>query len=59
MQSINPEAIVRLKAYRHKLTAQQYKTLRGQVLAGNPEAAMNGLQKILKRYEREKYDSGA
>jgi hypothetical protein len=29
------------------MTRQQYKTLRGQVLAGDPQGALKGLQKIL------------
>ena len=41
-------ALIRLKAIRHRLTAQQYKTLRGQILAGDAEGAMKGLKKILK-----------
>lgn len=32
-----------------KLTRQQYRTLCGQVMAGNPEGAMKGLRKILLR----------
>lgn len=32
-----------------RLTRQQYRTLYGQVMAGNPDAAMRGLSKILRR----------
>ena len=32
-----------------RLTRQQYRTLYGQVMAGNPDAAMRGLRKILLR----------
>ena len=32
-----------------KLTRQQYRTLYGQVMAGDPDAAMRGLRKILLR----------
>ena len=42
-------ALSRLKAYRTKLTTQQYKTLRGQVLAGDADGAMRGLDKLLAR----------
>lgn len=35
------------------LTRQQFKTLRGQVLAGNGDAALRGLRKILKEMERD------
>lgn len=38
-----------LKDNRRHLTRQQYKTLRGQVLAGNPEAALKGLKTIFDR----------
>lgn len=54
MQQIDPQALIRLKAHKHLLTAQQYRTLRGQVLAGNPDAAMKGLRKILRRDTAEK-----
>lgn len=40
-------AMIRLKGARHRLTAQQYRTLRGQVLAGDPDGAMRGLCKLL------------
>lgn len=41
-------AYIRLKACRHRLTTQQYKTLRGQILSGDAEGAMKGLRKLLK-----------
>lgn len=47
MQRVNWRALMQLKAARDRLTVQQYKTLRGQVLAGNDEGAMKGLRKIL------------
>ena len=47
VKSVNPVALIQLKAHRHQLTFQQYKTLRGQVLAGDAEGAMKGLRKIL------------
>lgn len=55
---INKKALLELKQYIPWLTGQQYKTLRGQILAGNDEAAMKGLQKILSRPSKkgEKYD---
>ena len=49
LQRIDPRALIQLKATRHRLTPQQYKTLRGQVLAGNPDGALKGLRKILTR----------
>ena len=42
---IDHSALKRLKAAKSSLTRQQYKTLRGQVLAGDAEGAMRGLQK--------------
>lgn len=44
-------------AYRHgKITKQQLLTLRGQVKAGDVTGAMNGLGKLLYRYECERRD---
>jgi len=47
VREINVGAMVRLKGARHCLTTQQYRTLRGQVLAGDPDGAMRGLRKLL------------
>ena len=47
MKQVNVGALVRLKGARSHLTAQQYRTLRGQVLAGDPDGAMKGLRKLL------------
>jgi hypothetical protein len=47
MKEINVGALVRLKGARHRLSRQQYRTLRGQVLAGDPDGAMRGLRKLL------------
>jgi hypothetical protein len=49
MQQIDVKALIQLKATKDRLSKQQYKTLRGQVLAGNPDGAMKGLRKILQR----------
>jgi hypothetical protein len=38
-----------LKGCRGSLTPQQYRTLKGQVLAGNLDAALKGIEKLLKR----------
>ena len=38
-----------IREYRDKLTRQQVKTLVGQIKAGQADAAMNGLAKILDR----------
>lgn len=47
MREVNVGALIRLKGARPHLTAQQYRTLRGQVLAGDPDGAMRGLRKLL------------
>lgn len=47
MQNIDVKALIQLKACRGKLTYQQYKTLRGQVLAGDSDGAMKGLRRLL------------
>ena len=49
LREIDKRAFIRLKANRNRLTWQQYQTLKGQILAGNPDAAMKGLAKILGR----------
>ncbi len=51
MQEVNVGALIRLKHARHLLTLHQYKTLRGQVLAGDPDGAMRGLRKLLQRQD--------
>lgn len=49
MKEVDPKALIMLKAHSAQLTKQQYKTLRGQVLAGDSVGAMRGLRKILSR----------
>ena len=39
----------KLKKYNPKLTGQEFKTLRGQALAGDIEGATKGLERILGR----------
>lgn len=58
LRAINPRALLRLKAYRHRLDWQQYKTLRGQVLAGDDTGAMKGLDKILRRKNNDRPGCG-
>ena len=53
LKPINPTALITLKTHRTDLTAQQYQTLRGQVLAGDDAGALKGLEKILNRKHRE------
>lgn len=47
MKEIDSRALMLLKVYGQGLTNQQYKTLRGQVLAGDADGAMRGLKKLL------------
>ena len=42
-------AFAQLKAARGKLTKQQYRTLKGQILAGDSDGAIQGLVTILMR----------
>lgn len=48
-ENIDTGALLILRNTKHRLTQQQYKTLRGQVLAGDPDGAMKGLRNILQR----------
>lgn len=41
-----------LRNSRDSLSRHQYKTLRGQVLAGDPDGAMKGLRNLLSRNNR-------
>lgn len=43
---VNTRALGHLRSVKNSLSHQQYKTLRGQVLAGDPEGALKGLRKI-------------
>lgn len=55
IQQIDYRALIQVKAcYQERLlTKQQYKTLRGQVLSGDGDAALKGLRKILERRKRD------
>ena len=46
---IDNKALGRLLAAKQKLTRQPYKTLKGQILAGNADGAMRGLAKLISR----------
>ena len=52
--TINTPALIQVNRSRKHLTNQQYKTLRGQILAGDAEGALRGLQKILNMEKRKK-----
>lgn len=45
------DAFARLKSARGNITKQQYRTLKGQILSGDIDGAMRGLQKILGRVD--------
>ena len=53
----NEWALRTIEQHRRQLTRQQFRTLMGQAKAGNPDAALRGLDKILGRsakpHERE------
>ena len=50
--AVDFRALIQVKACKDRLSAQQYKTLRGQILAGDADGAMKGLKSILKRGEQ-------
>lgn len=47
MQKIDFKALIQVQASRHRLKPEQYRTLRQQVLAGDPDGALRGLREIL------------
>lgn len=49
---VDVRAVIQLKACRDRLTKQQYKTLKGQILSGNGDGAMKGLRNILSRQQK-------
>lgn len=53
LKPINPVMLMALKANRKELTEQQYRTLRGQVLAGDDVGALKGLRRILRKGRQE------
>lgn len=42
-------ALNEIRKYRELLTTQQIRTLKGQVLSGDTDGAMRGLDKLIKR----------
>lgn len=48
---VDNKALGRLLAAKKKLTRQQYKTLKGQILAGDVDGAMRGLEKLTNQKE--------
>lgn len=53
---INIQALRYLKRARPALTLQQYRTIKGQILAGDTAGAMRGLERLLN--ERKEYKIG-
>lgn len=49
MKRSDINALIQLKACKSKLTTQQFKTLRGQIFAGDADGALRGLRKLLSR----------
>ena len=49
MEMIDQKALGKLLSAKKMLTRQQYKTLKGQILAGDAEGAMRGLKRITKQ----------
>lgn len=47
MQRFDVRAAMNLKACKDRLTKQQYRTLKGQILAGDSDGAMKGLRRLL------------
>ena len=54
VKRIDHRAIIRLKGSRNRLTRQQYRTLRGQVFAGDSTGAMKGLDRLLAQQKEAK-----
>ena len=46
------QCIAMLKARKNKLTPQQFKTIKGQILAGDVEGAKKGLDRLERRSVR-------
>ena len=43
------QALNTLNTHKRELSQQQYMTIKGQIKAGNEEAAMRGLQRLLRK----------
>ena len=53
-RELNSKTIKEIDKYKEVLTKQQYRTLIGQAKAGNREASIKGLNKLLVRLEKQK-----
>ena len=47
MAIVDNRALGTLLSYKPQLSRQQFKTLKGQILAGDAEGALRGLKKLL------------
>ena len=47
------KALYNIKKHRTQLTPQQFKTIQGQIIAGEPAAAMKGLWRLIERSRNE------
>lgn len=57
VKKINKNALRLLKMNKKHLTAQQFKTLKGQILAGDDLGAMKGMHKLLNQKEAPKNEA--
>lgn len=48
-ENVDTGALLILRNVNPWLTKQQYKTIRGQILSGDADAAMRGLQNVLQK----------
>ena len=46
------KALIALRKERSNLTSQQFRTLKGQILAGDVDGAKKGLQRLLRRVDK-------
>lgn len=51
-------ALATLRMMRHKLTRQQTRTIRGQILSGEIEPAMRGMKRLCLNGEYQQYKAG-
>lgn len=49
MRDERSELLRQLKAFRDRMTRQEIKTIRGQILCGDLEGAVSGIERIAKR----------
>ena len=47
MSRIDMKAMIQLKACKDRIPRQAYRTIRGQILAGDSDGAMKGLRRLL------------